>query len=186
MDLTLAVLAAALALAGFQFGVTRVFRGWLDYSRWPGWIARPSPRIVLYMLSDATAPLIPLAGAGTGLLLVLRALPPRRPWRRVWRQPGMAACLSALVALLWVGLSAGLILGIVLAFPAWRFDGLSFAQELHRRPRLPAGRPGRGLDLVPAPARPPMDPPGRLDRPGRPPRGNPLDHHRPGLDAPQL
>src|SRR5436309_13184435 len=75
MDLTLAILAAALALAGFQFGVTRVFRGWLDYSRWPGWIARPSPRIVLYMLSDATAPLIPLAGAGTGLLLVLRMLP---------------------------------------------------------------------------------------------------------------
>ena len=128
-DLSLAVLAAALAMAGFQFGVTRVFPGWLDYSRWPGWIARPSPRVVLYMLSDATAPLIPLAGAGTGLLVALRALPPRRPWRRLWRQPGMAACLSALVALAWVGLSAGLIFGLVSAFPAWRFDGLSFVQE---------------------------------------------------------
>lgn len=129
LDLTLMVAAAALALAGFQFAVTRVFRGWLDYSRWPGWIARPTPRFVLYMLSDATAPLIPLAGAWTGLLPVLRMLPPRPPRRRAWRQPGMGACLAALLAMLWGGLTALLMLGLVSLFPTWRASGRSFVQE---------------------------------------------------------
>jgi hypothetical protein len=130
MDLTVMVAAAALALATFRFGVTRVFPGWLDYSRWPGWIARPSPRVVLYMLSDATAPIIPLAGAWTGSLLVLRMRPPRPSWRRVWRQPGMVACLAALLAMLWVGLAAGVMLGSPALFPSWRFDGLWFVQNL--------------------------------------------------------
>lgn len=130
LDLNLMVAAAALALAGFQFGVTRVFPGWLDYSRWPGWIARPSPQVVLYMLSDATAPLIALAGAWTGLLLLLRTLPPRPSWRRALRQPGTAACLAALMAMLWVGIAAGLTRGLVAFFPAWPFDGLLFTQQL--------------------------------------------------------
>jgi hypothetical protein len=129
-DMTLLVVAAAFALAGFQFGVTRVFAGWLDYSRWPGWIARPSPRVVLYMMSDATAPLIPLAGGLTGLLLVLRMVPPRPSRRRIARQPGMAACLAALLTLVWVGLAAGVFRVIVAFFPAASFDDLWFVQHL--------------------------------------------------------
>src|SRR5262249_55754382 len=95
LDLVLMVVAAALALAAFQFALTYVFPGWLNYSGWPRWLTSPTPQVVLYMLSDATAPLIPLAGAWTYLLLVLRILPPRPPWRRIWRQPGMVACLAA-------------------------------------------------------------------------------------------
>jgi hypothetical protein len=129
-DLILMVAAAALALGGFQFAVTHVFPGWLDYTRWPGWIARPSPRVVLYMLSDATAPLIALAGAWTGLLLVLRALPPRPSWRRASRQPGIAACAAALLAMLWVALAAGVMFAILSLFPAWRYDRLWFVQNL--------------------------------------------------------
>lgn len=129
LDLMLMVAAAALALAGFQFAVTHVFPGWLDYSRWPRWIGNPTPRAILYMLSDATAPLIPLAGAWTGLLLVLRMLPPRPPWRRIWRQPGMVACLAASFAITWAGAAAGLLLGIGRLFLTFQHDGLTFAQS---------------------------------------------------------
>ena len=129
-DLSLMVVAAALAMAGFRFAMTRVFPGWLDYSRWPVWISQPSLRFLLYMLSDVTAPLIPLAGAWTGLLLILRMFPPRPSWRRVWRQPGMAACLAALLAMLWVGLAVSLIYAGLLLFPAGQFDELWFIQNL--------------------------------------------------------
>jgi Zn-finger nucleic acid-binding protein len=82
------------------------------------------------MISDVTAPLIPLAGARTGLLLVLRRLPPRPSWRRAARQPGIAACLAALLALLWVGLAAALMTLLLAFFPGWPADRLRFAQDL--------------------------------------------------------
>ncbi|MFO0960281.1 MAG: hypothetical protein U0800_23045 [Isosphaeraceae bacterium] len=130
LDLTLIVAAAAFALAGFQYATTRVFRGWLDYSRWPAWIEKPTPQIVLYMMSDATAPLIPLAGAWTGLLPMLRLIPPAPSRRRWTRQPGLAACLSALVVFAWVGITSLGAIGLVKCFPNWGLNGAAFIQEL--------------------------------------------------------
>lgn len=129
LDLTLLVGFAALALAGFQFATTRIFPGWLDYSRWPDWIENPAIRTTIYMFSDATAPLIPVAAGWTGLLLVQRSIPPRPSWRQIARQPGMAACFAVVLAFAWVVLCTGVLLLMMWLF-SFDVDPLPLGQSM--------------------------------------------------------
>ncbi len=133
--LTVIDLALIVVAAGVGFGILRlmlrsVFNGWLDYSRWTEWLAHLQPRFVLYMLSDATAPLIVVAAAGTGILLVLRLMPPRPSRRRIACQSGMAACITASLALAWIAIAYLLLELILSGFPGYQFDRIRMIQTL--------------------------------------------------------
>jgi hypothetical protein len=130
IDLALIVVAAGVGLGMLRLMLRSVFNGWLDYSRWSEWLAQLQPRFVLYMLSDATAPLIVVATAGTGILLVLRHMPPRPSRRRIARQSGMAACIVASLSLAWVAMAYLLFELMLSGFPGYQFDRIRMVQTL--------------------------------------------------------
>jgi hypothetical protein len=103
-DLSWTIGALAVGLEIDQMVIRAIFPGWIHDGRWPSWIRDRSPASqVSGMLSDAAAPLVPVAASGTLLALLLHWLKNRNHGRsRYWfRMPGTVAGTDALVGWGW-------------------------------------------------------------------------------------